>query len=89
MSPVIRVRENALMTELENEAVVLNIETEKYYWLDDIATVMWKALCHYPTIDSVVAALLELYDVDEKTLRTDLQHLINEFQQEELIELAP
>ena len=67
---------DVLFRELDDEGVLLDLETEQYYTLDDIGVRMWQLLHENKDMEVVVATLLEEYDVDEATLRQDLAELI-------------
>ena len=70
--------EDVLFQKLENQVVILQLEKESYYGLDEVATRMWELLREHKNTDMVVASLLEEYNTDEETLRRDLTNLINE-----------
>ena len=67
---------DVLFRELEGEGVLLDLETERYYTLDDIGARMWHLLHEHEEVEAVVERLLDEYDVDETTLRQDLAELI-------------
>jgi len=67
---------DVLFRELDSEGVLLDLETERYYTLDDIGARMWQLLHEHEKTEPVVALLLDEYDVDENTLRQDLAGLI-------------
>jgi len=67
---------DVLFRELDGEGVLLDLETEQYYTLDDIGVRMWQLLHENKEVELVVAPLLGEYDVDEATLRQDLAKLI-------------
>jgi hypothetical protein len=65
-----------LFQEVEGELVLLDMQGERYYTLDDVGTRCWQLLADHGDIDRVVAAMLTEFDVDEATLRSDLDALI-------------
>lgn len=67
---------DVLVSHVGEESVILNLETEHYYGLDDIGARMWSALTTLPTIQSAYDALLLEYEVDAELLRKDLLGLI-------------
>ncbi len=69
---------DVLSRELDDEGVLLNLETERYFTLDDVGIRMWQLLAEHGDVETVVAQLLDEYDVDESTLRHDLADLIAE-----------
>ena len=76
---------DVLSRELDNEGVLLNLETERYYTLDDVGMRMWQLLAERGDVETVVAQLLDEYDVDEATLRRDLADLIARLVEAELV----
>lgn len=75
MSPSeqITVPDAVLHQQLGEETVILHLGTERYYGLDEVGSRAWQLLRQHRTVDPVVAALLDEYDVDEATLRRDLE----------------
>ena len=60
----------------DDETIFLNLETEKYFGLDATGTAMWTALIETGDTDRALLRLLEEFDVDEDTLRRDLEELV-------------
>jgi hypothetical protein len=69
------VAEGVLMRTLGDEAVLLDLKSERYFGLDDVGTAMWQALIAADSIESAWAALSAAYAVDGETLRADLATL--------------
>ncbi|HRE48046.1 MAG TPA: PqqD family protein [Aggregatilineales bacterium] len=82
---MIRPNTNVLISDVAGESVLLNMDTEKYFTLNESGTRMWEALQQHGTLDGAVAALLEEYDVEEATLRQDLTTLIEELRAAQLV----
>ncbi|MCB0131444.1 MAG: PqqD family protein [Caldilineaceae bacterium] len=80
--------DDVLFREMEDEAVILNLETEAYFGLDEIGTHMWGVLAASPTLDDAFALLLETYDVDAATLRADLDAFVTELVNAGLVSLS-
>lgn len=80
MSPTeqIRVPSDVLHQQLGEETVLLHLGTENYYGLDEVGSRVWQLLREHRTVDPIVAALLREYEVDETTLRNDLERLLDE-----------
>ncbi len=85
MTARVSVPEYVLCQVLENESVLLNLETEHYYGLDEVGTRMWQLLDEHGDVGVVLERLLAEYDVDEATLRRDLTNLVDELAEEGLI----
>ena len=72
----ITVPAGVLRRELSGESVILNLQTESYFGLDEVGSEMWKALTASPSIELAFNALAENYDVDPERLRLDLDAYI-------------
>lgn len=78
---------NVLFREIENESVLLNIETEQYFGLDEIGTQMWNTLAHSRSIQAAYDSLFELYDADAQQLKHDLIELLTQLVNNRLVEI--
>lgn len=79
---------DVLFQDLDGEAVLLNLATEKYFSLDDVGTRMWQLMGKYGDIERTLAQLIAEYDVDPQTLRQDLNALIGKLVEAGLIQSA-
>lgn len=72
----ITISPDVLFQGLEGESVLLHLESERYYGLDDVGTRIWELLDEHSDTATVLERLLAEYDADEATLRQDLADLI-------------
>jgi hypothetical protein len=79
--------ENVLVRELGGESVLLHLESESYFGLDEVGTGMWHALTAHPSVDAAFKALLETYDVPPDALRGDLERFVGELAQAGLVDV--
>lgn len=79
---------HVIFRELQGEAVVLNLENERYYGLDDIGTRIWSLFAQSTNINDVFQTLLGEYDVDPQTLRQDITVLIEQLVEQDLVTLS-
>lgn len=84
----VTIPETVLSTDLQNEGVLLNLETGEYFGLDAVALGMWKALGESGSVEAARAVLLEQYDVAEETLARDLDELVGQLVERKLIQLV-
>jgi len=87
ISSRVRAAENVLIRGLEGESVLLNLDTESYFGLDDVATRMWSVLTTTDTVQASYEVLAQEYDVSEEKLREDLGALIGELIEHGLVEI--
>lgn len=83
----ISVPESVLFRELEGESVLLELDAEQYYGLDDVGTRMWLALTRNDTVQGAFEELLGEYDVEPARLRRDLLELLRRLQESGLMEI--
>lgn len=61
-----------LVRKLDDESVLLDLESEQYFGLDEVGTRMLDALCEAGSVEAASSRLVEEYDVEPETLRNDL-----------------
>ncbi len=77
--------DGVLFQTVVDESVLLNINDNRYYGLDDIATRMWQLLIEHGDEEAVIRQMLDEYDVEEPVLHQDFAELIVEMEQYGLI----
>jgi hypothetical protein len=77
-----------IFSDLNGEAVILNIKTGTYYGLNEVGTFIWQLIQSPTTIQQIHTALLEAYDVEASVCQQDVYTLLQEFQAVGLIEMT-
>ncbi|MEE8368087.1 MAG: PqqD family protein, partial [Thermoanaerobaculia bacterium] len=78
-----------LFQEVDDEAVLLDLERGHYFGLDEVGTRIWRLLGEHSTLPEVYRALLRAgYAVDEGELEHDLEGFVGELAAAGLIELG-
>jgi Coenzyme PQQ synthesis protein D (PqqD) len=80
---------HVLVRPLGDEAVLLNLETERYFGLDAMGTRMWELLTASPNIDAAYQKLLEEFEVEPQVLRMNLNDLVGRLVENGLLHLLP
>ena len=75
LAPSIRPSADVLCQIVEGQAVLLNLATKRYHSLDEVGTRVWGLLGEGLSTEALVKTMLEEFDVDEATLRSDLATL--------------
>ncbi|MBS2039147.1 PqqD family protein [bacterium] len=71
---------------LDDEAVLVNIDTTHYYNLNASATVVWKLLQEGPaTLEQAVQSVSQAYHIPESSIAKDIERLLQELVSEGLI----
>ena len=68
--------DGVLISHLQEESVILNLESERYFGLDDVGTRFLTVLTTSQTIEAAYETLSSEYDVDPQVLRQDLVALV-------------
>lgn len=72
----VKVPDDVLISNLQEESVILNLDSERYYGLDSIGTRMLSVLTTSGSIEAAYETLVQEYDVDRDALRKDLLELV-------------
>jgi len=73
----INIPKDVIFRDLDGEAIILNLETGKYYGLDEVGTRMWNLLTEHGQVQLAYQTLLEEYDVSEEQLQHDVLTLLD------------
>ena len=68
--------ETVFAQEVDGEMVLLDMESENYFGLDEVGTSIWQAMQEKETLKEVYEALLAQYDVGEEMLENDLLEFV-------------
>lgn len=81
----VKVSDNVLFQEIDNEYVLLNMETEQYFGLNEIGAKLWHSIAEYGDVDNALEQIMKAYDVAEDTLKKDISSLLTELSNEQLV----
>lgn len=84
----VQVPGHVLVRFLDKEAVLLNLQTERYFGLDETGTRMWQLTTAAPNIRTAYEQLANEYDVDADTLREHLAELLEKLTDNGLLAMA-
>jgi hypothetical protein len=71
--------------ELDDQIVVLDLETSVYLNVTGSGAVVWLLLADGATLEAMVDAVVEAYDIDPETARTDLVAFLDDLRQRGLL----
>lgn len=84
----VTVPDDVLISHLQDESVILNLDSERYYGLDDVGTRFLSILTTSDTIETAYQRLRNEYDVDDHALRQDLLGLVENLIEQGLIKVS-
>jgi hypothetical protein len=84
----VSVPSHVLVRFLDKESVLLNIETERYFGLDETGTRMWQLVTAAPKIEVAYQQLLDEYDVEPELLRENLTDLVSRLVENGLLQVS-
>jgi hypothetical protein len=85
----VAVPRHVLVRALDKESVLLNLETERYFGLDEVGTRMWQILTTSPSIEEACRRLLDEYDVEDGELRENVLELLDQLLNNGLLHVLP
>jgi hypothetical protein len=84
----IKIQPDVLFQEVRGETVLLNLDNESYFGLDETGTFFWKLLQENNDFQKVFDIMLDEYDVDAVQLKTDLDSLVEKMVEAGLINIS-
>ena len=88
LSDRVRVPQAVLVSGLQQESVLLNLDSERYFGLDDVGTRMFSVLSSSDSIESAFQVLAEEYEVEPDILKADLLSLADSLIEQGLLEVS-
>ena len=79
--------ETVFAQEVDGEMVLLDMESENYFGLDEVGTAIWQAMQEKDTLKEVLDVLLEQYEVEEEMLENDLSDFIGKLVESGLVKV--
>ena len=80
--------DDVLLQELDGEAVILNLDSESYFGLDEVGTRMWTLLTESASIQAAYDILVKEYQVEPVQLKADMKDLIRQLEENGLVTVA-
>jgi hypothetical protein len=80
---------HVLVRFLDKESVLLNLETERYFGLDETGTRMWQLVTTAPNLDAAYQELQDEFDVESELLRSHLSELLVRLVDNGLLQIQP
>lgn len=81
------ISDEVLSQEVNGETVLLDLQGESYFGLNEVGTRIWQLLKSGQTVAEAMSTLLEEYDVSRQQLETDVSDLLAKLIEAELVSL--
>jgi hypothetical protein len=75
----------ALVATLSDGAVLLNLQTKRYFSLNETGTRIWELVQKTADEETIVAKLLREYEVEEPMVRAEVRRILDELIEAQLI----
>ena len=76
MTKTIEISSEVLTQEVGGETVILDLNSEGYFGLDEIGTRIWQLIQDHKDLQTTTSTMLDEYNVEEKQLEKDIQTLL-------------
>ncbi len=78
LNQTITLSPDVISQEVSGETVLLDLESENYFGLDEVGTRIWQLIKETNDLQAIYQTLLAEYDVSEDRLQQDLDNLLGE-----------
>jgi len=78
---------DVISQEVSGETVLLDLESENYFGLDEVGTRIWQLIKEKEDLQAIYNTLLDEYEVEESRLQADLETLLGEISKLGLVSL--
>jgi len=80
-----RIRDDILTAQLQGEAVLLDLQTKRYYRLNATGAMIWKGLQDLLQSREIVDVLVQEFEVDRATAQAETERTLDDLRAHGLI----
>jgi len=80
-----RIRDDILTAQLQGEAVLLDLQTKRYYRLNATGAMIWKGLQDLLQSREIVDVLVQEFEVDRATAQAETERTLDDLRAQGLI----
>jgi len=80
LNQTIALSPDVISQEVSGETVLLDLESENYFGLDEVGTRIWQLIKETNDLNTIYNTLLEEYEVPGERLQQDLNVLLSEIE---------
>lgn len=81
------INKNCSVTNVNDNAIILNLDTGKYFTIDNVGLYIWEKVLsdNIYSINKIIEMTVEIYDVDSGSAKDDLNFFLEELLKNEII----
>lgn len=81
------INKNCSLTNVNDNAIILNLDTGKYFTIDNVGLHIWEKVLsdNIYSINEVIEMTVEIYDIDSCSAGDDLNFFLEELLKNEII----
>ncbi len=87
LSQKITFSQSVFAQEVDGEMVLLDMESENYFGLDEVGTAIWQAMQENENLQEVFEVLMEQYEVEAEVLQNDLSEFVDKLLESGLVKV--
>ena len=77
--------QEVLHSQIDDEAILMSIESSRYYGLDTVASHIWELLAEPHTLEELCRKLREEYEVDQQTCTEETLAFLRQLEERKLV----
>ena len=79
--------DQVLSSAINSEHILLSLETNSYYGLEEVSSKIWELLKSPMSLDDIIHSLIGEYEVSKESCKQDTLLFLNALREENLIEI--
>ena len=87
-SDVVCQARDLVTSDIDGEIVMMSVENGKYYGMDTIGTDIWQMMENPVKISDLIDTLVEKYDVDKSTCKSDVLLFLKDLNEDGIIRIS-
>lgn len=80
--------ENQISTEMDDEEIILHLDSDRYYGLNDVGTLIWNLVQEERTVAEIRIEIVDEYEVEPQRCEEDIDAFLTELAEQDLIEIT-
>ena len=88
LAATVAAREGVLFQQLQDEAVLLNLDSGQYFGLDAVGTRIWNLIAEGKALPEVASTIVAEYEVGGDQCEADLLNLVADLEAQGLVSVS-